>query len=82
VVGSGTAGLAGALVMARCGYRVAVFESHDKAGGCTHMFIRNGFEFETGLHYGGKSLVDLVELLMPGDVKWSQLGREDPEELA
>jgi len=29
-----------------------VLEQHDVAGGCTHTFEENGYEFDTGLHYG------------------------------
>ena len=48
VIGSGLAGLSCAALLAHCGKRVAVLESHDTAGGCAHTWERRGFHFESG----------------------------------
>eukprot|EP00300_Choanocystis_sp_HF-7_P007869 c15556_g1_i1.p1 GENE.c15556_g1_i1~~c15556_g1_i1.p1 ORF type:complete len:582 (-),score=114.16 c15556_g1_i1:924-2669(-) len=53
VIGSGMGGLTFAAVMAKEGKRVLVLEQHDVAGGTTHTFDEEGFEFDTGLHYIG-----------------------------
>ena len=48
VIGSGLAGLSCAALLAHCGKRVAVLESHDAPGGCAHTWERRGFHFESG----------------------------------
>ena len=48
VIGSGLAGLSCASLLAHCGKKVAVLESHDTAGGCAHTWERRGFHFESG----------------------------------
>lgn len=48
VIGSGLAGLSCAALLAHCGKKVAVLESHDTPGGCAHTWERRGFHFESG----------------------------------
>lgn len=48
VIGSGLAGLSCAALLAHCGKKVAVLESHDTIGGCAHGWERRGFHFESG----------------------------------
>ena len=77
VVGAGIGGLSAAAVLAWHGYRVAVLESHSKAGGAAHGFSRSGFNFETGpsFHAGlsadgeasGSPLRDVLELIGEAD---------------
>jgi ribulose 1,5-bisphosphate synthetase/thiazole synthase len=52
VVGSGVGALSHAAVLAKQGFRVAVFEQNQVVGGCTHTFTKEGFSFDTGVHYG------------------------------
>ena len=63
VIGSGMGGLTTAAIMAKEGKRVLVLEQHDVAGGNTHTFVEQGFEFDTGLHYVGGSLGNKKRLL-------------------
>ena len=53
VIGSGMGGLTAAAYLAAAGKRTLVLEAGDVLGGCTHVFRRNGFEFEVGVHYLG-----------------------------
>ncbi|XP_015260366.1 PREDICTED: all-trans-retinol 13,14-reductase-like, partial [Cyprinodon variegatus] len=54
VIGSGIGGLTAAALLAKAGKRVLVLEQHDHAGGCTHTFQKEGFEFDVGIHYLGQ----------------------------
>ena len=57
IIGSGIGGLVAGAYLARRGIRVAVFESHYQAGGCTTQFVRGRpderYHFDVGLHYIG-----------------------------
>lgn len=53
VIGAGMGGLASAAYLAANGVRTLVLEAGEVIGGCTHVFRRNGFEFEVGVHYLG-----------------------------
>lgn len=68
VIGSGASGLAAAVTLAKAGFRVAVFEQHDVAGGATHTFEEKGFTFDVGIHYTGGQL---DEALSPMRKLWS-----------
>ena len=51
VIGGGVAGLCAANYARRCGYQVDVFEMHTAAGGLATSWHRNGYTFETCLHW-------------------------------
>ena len=53
VIGSGIGGLGAGAALAHIGKRVLLLERHHRAGGLTQTFERNGFTFNTGLHYLG-----------------------------
>ncbi len=53
VIGSGLSGLVAANIMAKNGFKVAVFEKEKRPGGCLQSFLRGGASFETGMHYIG-----------------------------
>ena len=68
VVGSGAGGLAAALRMAQLSLSVLVLEAMPSFGGYLNPFQRDGYRFDTGLHYLGKlgengSFRQLLELL-------------------
>ena len=48
VVGSGVAGLATALRLARRGYKVEIVEKNGRAGGRMNLIEQDGFKFDTG----------------------------------
>lgn len=51
IVGGGIAGLCAAVYALKCGYQVEVLEMHDMAGGLAMSWRRNGYTFETCLHW-------------------------------
>ncbi|MCP5207281.1 MAG: NAD(P)/FAD-dependent oxidoreductase [Hahellaceae bacterium] len=53
VIGSGMGGLATAACMSKAGKKVLVLEQHYTAGGYTHSYSRNGYEWDVGVHYIG-----------------------------
>ena len=79
VVGSGISGLTTAALMSKFGKKVLVLEGHYIAGGCTHTFQDKGFEFDTGLHYIGKSkqCEEILDVITKEKVHWDRMGRED-----
>jgi all-trans-retinol 13,14-reductase len=53
VIGSGIGGLAAAAALSKRGKRVLLLEQHNVAGGQTQTFVRQRWEFATGVHYIG-----------------------------
>ncbi|PID43333.1 MAG: FAD-dependent oxidoreductase [Gammaproteobacteria bacterium] len=53
VIGSGMGGLTTAACLSKAGKKVLVLEQHYTAGGFTHSYSRNGYEWDVGVHYIG-----------------------------
>lgn len=53
IIGSGLGGLLCGAILSREGMSVCILEKHHQPGGCLQTFIRNGVEFDTGVHYIG-----------------------------
>jgi len=80
VIGSGIGGLGAAAILARRrGMRVLVLERHSTAGGFTHTFERDGFEWDVGVHYVGKmtgrrgALRRIFDYVTNGELDWAAL---------
>lgn len=54
VIGSGIGGLCNAALLSKLGKKVCVLEQHYTAGGYTHSYERNGYEWDVGVHYIGE----------------------------
>lgn len=50
IIGSGLGGLTAGAKLANEGKKVLVIEQHDKAGGCSTTFKRQGYTIDVGLH--------------------------------
>lgn len=79
IIGSGIGGLSAAVALAKQGKRVAVFEQHYTAGGCTHAFTRKGWEWDVGIHYIGslglgEPIRVLSEYFTDGRLSWASMG--------
>lgn len=79
-IGSGLGSLTTASLLARKGKKVLVCEKHTTPGGFTHVFTRNDYEWDVGLHYVGDmdrkgSLLRVVfEHITDKNLKWADMG--------
>lgn len=79
VIGSGPGGLSAAACLSNMGMKVAVFEQHYTAGGFTHTYSRNGYEWDIGVHFineaGTKGTLSskAYNFITEGRLKWSKL---------
>jgi len=79
VIGSGIGGLASAALLSKLGRRVCVLEQHYTAGGFTHSYEREGFEWDVGVHYIGEThkpwsqLRRLFDVVSDGALKWAPM---------
>jgi all-trans-retinol 13,14-reductase len=81
VIGSGIGGLTVAALLAAQGRRVCVLEQHYTAGGYTHSYDRNGYEWDVGVHYigdvGTKTMARrLFDFLSAGQLQWAPMDAE------
>ena len=78
VIGSGIGGLTTAALLAELGWRVAVLEQHYTAGGATHSYDRNGYEWDVGVHYIGDmgtrtTVRRMMDFLTQGNLAWAPM---------
>ena len=79
VIGSGIGGLACAALQAKLGRKVCVLEQHYTAGGFTHSYEREGFEWDVGVHYIGEvhrprnMLRRIFDVISDGRLKWAPM---------
>jgi all-trans-retinol 13,14-reductase len=79
VIGSGIGGLCTAALQARLGRKVCVLEQHYTAGGFTHSYEREGFEWDVGVHYIGEvhkprnMLRRVFDVISDGQLKWAPM---------
>ena len=65
IVGSGAGGMTAGLKLAREGCRVLLLEAMPSFGGYLNPFQRNGFRYDTGLHYiGGLAEGDAFQVML------------------
>jgi all-trans-retinol 13,14-reductase len=79
VIGSGIGGLACAALLGKLGRKVCVLEQHYTAGGFTHSYERNGYEWDVGVHYIGEThkphsqMRRLFDVISDGQLKWAPM---------
>lgn len=79
VIGSGMGGMTTAGLLARTGRRVLVLEQHYVPGGFTHVFRREGYRWDVGVHIVGNTALHalpgrVMDLLSAGNLKWQPVG--------
>jgi len=79
VIGSGIGGLTTAACLSKEGKKVLVLEQHYTAGGYTHSYSRNGYEWGVGVHYIGEMNLPeslprkLFDYVTDGKLEWSSM---------
>jgi all-trans-retinol 13,14-reductase len=79
VIGSGIGGLTCAALLSKLGRKVCVLEQHYTAGGFTHSYERNGYEWDVGVHYIGEThkphsqMRRLFDVITDGELKWAPM---------
>lgn len=79
VIGSGIGGLTCAALLSKLGRKVCVLEQHYTAGGFTHSYERNGYEWDVGVHYIGEThkphsqMRRLFDVISDGQLKWAPM---------
>jgi len=81
VIGSGIGGLTTAALLSDMGWKVCVLEQHYTAGGYTHSYDRNGFEWDVGVHYIGDVGAStrtrkMFDYLSGGKLEWAPMADE------
>lgn len=79
VIGSGMGGMTTAACLAKQGKKVLVLEQHYTAGGFTHAYARNGYEWDVGVHYIGEvgsrksQIRQLFDFVTDGQLQWAPM---------
>ena len=78
VVGSGIGGLTNAALLSLMGKKVCVLEQHYTAGGFTHAYEREGYEWDVGVHYIGEvhkpsSMRRIFDTISEGRLQWAAM---------
>jgi len=81
IIGSGIGGLANAAFLSLLGKKVCVLEQHYTAGGFTHAYEREGYEWDVGVHYIGEvhkpsTLRRVFDVISEGRLKWAAMDDE------
>ena len=81
VIGSGMGGLTTAALLSELGWKVCVLEQHYTAGGYTHSYERNGYEWDVGVHYIGEVGAPtrsrkMFDFLSSGNLEWAPMADE------
>ena len=81
VIGSGMGGLSTAAMLSDLGWKVCVLEQHYTAGGYTHSYERNGYEWDVGVHYIGDVGAQtrtrkMFDYLSDGKLEWAPMDEE------
>ena len=79
VIGSGIGGLTCAALLSKLGRTVCVLEQHYTAGGFTHSYEREGYEWDVGVHYIGEThkphsqMRRLFDVITDGELQWAPM---------
>lgn len=81
IIGSGIGGMTCGAMLSKAGQKVLVLEQHYTAGGYTHSYSRNGYEWDVGVHYVGEMgnpkspMRRVFDFITEGELKWAPLDK-------
>ncbi len=81
VIGSGIGGMTTAACLSKQGKKVLVLEQHYTAGGFTHAYDRNGYEWDVGVHYIGEvgsrksQMRQMFDFVSDGQLQWAPMDK-------
>ncbi len=80
IIGSGIGGLTSAASLSAMGKKVLVLEQHYTAGGFTHAYSREGYEWDVGVHYIGDvgyptTSRKLFDFISNNRLKWAAMDK-------
>lgn len=81
VIGSGIGGMTTAACLSKQGKKVLVLEQHYTAGGFTHAYDRNGYEWDVGVHYIGEvgsrksQMRQMFDFISDGQLQWAPMDK-------
>ncbi|WP_299588675.1 NAD(P)/FAD-dependent oxidoreductase [uncultured Microbulbifer sp.] len=81
IIGSGIGGLTTAAMLSATGKKVLVLEQHYTAGGYTHAYDRNGYEWDVGVHYIGDvgehptMTSKIFDFITAGNLHWAPMDK-------
>lgn len=81
IIGSGMGGLTTGALLSDLGWKVCVLEQHYTAGGYTHSYDRDGYEWDVGVHYigdvGAKTRTRMMfDFVSAGKLEWAAMDDE------
>lgn len=83
VIGSGSGGMATAACLSKVGKKVLVLEQHYTAGGMSHTYTRNGYEWDVGVHFindvgvKGSLFNKIYDFMTEGRLQWETISDEE-----
>lgn len=81
VIGSGMGGMTTAACLSKQGKKVLVLEQHYTAGGFTHAYARNGYEWDVGVHYIGEvgsqrsQMRQMFDFISDAQLQWAPMDK-------
>ena len=78
IIGSGPSAMACASSLSQLGKKCLILEQNERLGGGAHTWSKNGYEFETGVHYLGNDpdMFKMLNFLSCDSIKMSDIGTE------
>ena len=78
IVGSGPSAMACASSLSQLGKKCLILEQNEQLGGGAHTWSKNGYEFETGIHYLGNDpdMFKMLKFLSCDTLKLSDIGTD------
>ena len=83
IIGSGPSAMACASSLSQKGKKCLILEQNEQLGGGAHTWSKNGYEFETGIHYLGNDpdMFKIIKFLSYDNIKFSNIGTRQKDKV-